>query len=211
MIETSSLPDRRSKRIRNVSRLFRILCGLGVVFGCLMAIASWFAPITNPSKLSFHFGTPEAQTPPKVSTEATADQKEIRVRFSLSTDDDEAASPPIKESIKPGFRWTLRPMIFGMTLFWTLGVGVLYRLFKLYERGMIFTAANVRCIKWLGGWMLVSCVLSNVIQISKLIIYDCADVDLRISTRFFVGILVLLVAWIMEEGGKIQEENTLTI
>jgi hypothetical protein len=181
MTETSSLTDRRSKRIRNVSRVFRILCGLGVVFGSLLAIASWFAPIRNPSELKFYFGS-EKPPPEKVLAEGSNPSKEYRVRISLG---DEANVAPMQERVKPGMRWTIRPMIFGMTVFWTLGVVVLYRLFKLYEEGKIFTAANVRCIKWIGGWVLGCWALSNVIQMLKLITYDSADVDLDIGSRFF--------------------------
>jgi Protein of unknown function (DUF2975) len=206
MIETTAFTDHRLKRIRNVSRLFRILCGLGVGCGFLLAIASWFAPIKNPSELSLHLGTP---TPPeKVLAEAPGPLKEYRVRISLG---DEANVAPMQERVKPGMRWTVRPTIFGLTLFWTLGVVVLYRLFKLYEQGKIFTAENVRCIKWIGVWVLGLWALSNVIQMLKLITYDSADVDLDVGSRFFVGVLVLLVAWIMEEGAKMREENALTI
>jgi hypothetical protein len=208
MIETHSLTDRRLKRIRNVSRVFRILCGLDVVFGCLLAIASWFAPITGTSGVNFHFGTEKA---PPEKVESPSVSKEWRVRFSLRMNEDEATDAPMQERVKPGMRWTIRPIIFGVTMFWTLGVAVLYRLFKLYQQGKIFTAENVRCIKWIGGWVLGSWALLNMIQVSKLITYELADVDLSIGPRFFVGILVLLVAWIMEEGGKMQEENALTI
>ena len=62
-----------------------------------------------------------------------------------------------------------------------------------------------------GGWVLAAWVLSNVVEVIKLITHDSADVDLRIGATFFGGILVLLMSWIMEEGGKIREEQELTI
>jgi len=204
----------RMKRIQRVSRGCRVLCGVAFVITCLLAIAVLFVPITNPSKMDFHIRTPQTsatqQPPRKDAEDATTETKAMRVRFTLGGDDDQSAQP-IEEKIKPGFRWTTRPILLGMILFWTVGIGVLYRLFKLYERGMIFTPANVRCIKWLGGWVLAAWVLSNVVEVFKLITYDSADVDFRIGATFFAGILVLLMSWIMEEGGKIQQEQALTI
>src|SRR6476646_10614540 len=100
MIEANSLTSRRLKRIRNVSRLFRILCGLGVVFGSLLAVASWFAPIRNTSELKFYFGS-EKPPPEKVLAEAPST---YRVRFSLKTDEDEANAAPMEERVKPGMR-----------------------------------------------------------------------------------------------------------
>jgi hypothetical protein len=203
----------RMKRIQKVSRVLRILCGIAFVLCSLIAIASLFAPITKPTRMDIRWGNQETSTAQKESQKASGepvtDVKTVRVRFSIG--DDEYANPPIEEKIKPGFQWIARPLVFGAVLFWSAGIAVLYRLFKLYEQGMIFTPANVRCIKWLGLWALSGWALSNVVQISKFITYNSADVDLGLTSTFFAGVLVLLMSWIMEEGGKIQEEHSLTI
>jgi hypothetical protein len=197
--------------------LFRILCGLAFLFCSLLALASLFAPLSNTGKMSFRIGTPEAagtqQTAGKDPDGANTKNKTIRVRFSVHAggEEDQAATPAIEEKIKPGFRWIARPLLFSIMLFWSIGIAVLYRLFKLYEQGMIFTPANVQCIKWMGVWGLAAWALSNVIELSKLITCDSADVNLGITSPFFAGILVLLISWIMEEGGKIQEEHALTV
>jgi hypothetical protein len=179
----------------------------------LIAVASLFAPITKPTRMDIHIGNQEAPAVQKASQtdsgEPVGDIKTVRVRFSIG--DDDYASPPIEEKIKPAFQWIARPLVFGAISFWSIGIAVLYRLFKLYERGIIFTPANVECIKWLGLWTLAGWALSNAVEISKLITYDSADVNLGLTTTFFGGVLVLLMSWIMEEGGKIQEEQALTI
>jgi hypothetical protein len=206
-------PHPRIKRIQKVSRLLRVLCGIAFVGCCLIAILSLFAPTKTPMRMDVHFGTGEAATPGAGSQtdagEAQSDGKTTRVRFRIG--DDDGANPPIEEKIKPGFQWVARPLIFGATLFWSAGLAILYRLFKLYERGIIFTAPNVQCIKWLGVWALAGCALSNAIQVAKLITYESADVDLGITSTFFAGVIVLLMSWIMEEGGKMEEERALTI
>jgi hypothetical protein len=210
----ANLPQQpRMRRIQKVSRMLRILCGIAFVICALIAIASLFAPITKPTRMDVRWGNQAATATQKDSqndsAEAESDVKTVRVRFSIG--DDEYANPPIEEKIKPGFQWIARPLIFAAILFWSVGIAVLYRLFKLYEKGMIFTPANVQCIKWLGLWALAGWALSNAVQILKLIAYDSADVNLGLTSTFFAGVLVLLMSWIMEEGGKIQEEHALTI
>jgi hypothetical protein len=100
-------------------------------------------------------------------------------------------------------------MLFGIILFWMAGIGILYRLFHFYERGIIFAAANVQCIKWIGMWLLEAWALSNAIEISKLVTHESADIDLRIDETVLVGLPVLLISRIMEEGGKIHAQGEL--
>jgi len=180
----------------------------------MAAILALFVPLKSPTQMFFHVGTPEAsvteKTPQKGSGEITTVEHTVRVRFGLGADDSDNY-PPVQESIKPWFRWSARPLLLGICLWWGVGLGVLYRLFQLYERGLIFTVANIQCLKWFGAWVLACWALSNVIELSKLLTYDSADVNLRIGSTFFAGILVLLISWIMEEGGKLQEDQALTI
>jgi hypothetical protein len=110
----------------------------------------------------------------------------------------------------------------------------LAKLFYFYERGMIFATATIRCIKTLG----LLCVMNWLITVSLRISsdhsrpllfpvppgYEVHIVDTRIGLSFFsfslgginlglllAGIVIVLVAWIMDEGRKIQEEQELTV
>jgi uncharacterized membrane protein len=83
-------------------------------------------------------------------------------------------------------------------------VGVLLRLFRLYGRGILFTAKNVTCIRFLGWWLIIDWVIDYQLQgLAK-------DMDLS-TTPVFIGFLIIFVAWIMDEGRKIQEEQALTV
>ena len=205
----------RMKRIQKISRMFRLLCAIDLVISSVLAVIILFGPTSEDSTARFHLGTPESpaakESAGKSPEEINAEPKPITVRFAVRFGEDSNREPAIVEKVKPGFRWINRPLLFGITLFWMAGIGILYRLFHFYERGIIFAAANVKCIKWIGMWILAAWALSNVIEISKLVTHESADIDLRINETLLAALLVLLISWIMEEGGKIQEEHDLTI
>jgi hypothetical protein len=81
---------------------------------------------------------------------------------------------------------------------------VLSCLFRLYERGTFFAARNVNYIRFFGYVLIIEWVVD----------YHLSDVvhDLILSTMpIFAGLLIIFVAWIMDEGRKIQEEQELTV
>lgn len=83
-------------------------------------------------------------------------------------------------------------------------MGMMIRLFRLYGRGILFSARNVTCIRFLGWWLIVDWVIGYQMQgLAK---------DMSLSTTpVFIGLLTIFVAWIMDEGRKIQEEQALTV
>ena len=119
----------------------------------------------------------------------------------------------------------------------------LARLFHFYERGLIFAAETIRCIKFLGllcavGWMFKLVMHLLVRQQPLAAIRSMADIkalspgitvkgvlvthyqmgffsfDFGTGIDFgllFAGIIIVLIAWIMDEGRKIQEEQVLTV
>ena len=109
----------------------------------------------------------------------------------------------------------------------------LINLFRYYERGLIFDGKTIHCLRILGilcvaGWMLngVShyCSILEYQQLrpppnlSHSPIEIVHDIDFYGLTFFyfdfsllFAGIVIVLIAWIMDEGRKIQEEQELTV
>ena len=82
--------------------------------------------------------------------------------------------------------------------------GILFALFRLYGRGVLFAAKNVHYIRLLGYWLMIDWILDYQMQ--------SAFHDMALSiTPVFVGLLIIFVAWIMDEGRKIQEEQELTV
>ena len=115
----------------------------------------------------------------------------------------------------------------------------LFRLFSLYEQGLIFSAQTIRCIKILGvlcavGWALITLlqllphplpssqiiqthppeatVIKGVVVSSYRLGFFSFDFGTGINFGLlFAGIVIVLIAWIMDEGRKIQEEQELTV
>ena len=86
--------------------------------------------------------------------------------------------------------------------FWAMIV--LSCLFHLYERGIFFASKNVNYIRFFGYYLMISWVIDDQMQ-SKF-------QDMALSTgQLFGGFLIIFIAWIMDEGRKIQEEQELTV
>jgi hypothetical protein len=113
----------------------------------------------------------------------------------------------------------------------------LTQLFRLYERGQIFAAGTIRCIKKLGLICLAGAAFKSAIHFFPKPTFSPPQASLppgvTITTTgihtfqmgfftfdfgtgvdfglIFSGIVIVLVAWIMDEGRKIQEEQELTV
>ncbi len=94
-------------------------------------------------------------------------------------------------------------------------------LFQLYGNGLIFTEENVNCLRSLGRTLLVwvACdilryaLLSIVLTLGSppgkgLLVVGINSGDL---TGVFVGIVVLIISWVMDEARKLEEEQALII
>jgi hypothetical protein len=82
--------------------------------------------------------------------------------------------------------------------------GMMLRLFRLYGHGILFSAKNVNCIRFLGWWLIIDWIIDY--QMQGLLM------DMSLSTTpAIVGLMIIFVAWIMDEGRKIQEEQELTV
>lgn len=101
------------------------------------------------------------------------------------------------------------------------GLHYLMNLFKLYEKGEIFQPANVLCFRNLS-WVLIWWFLAGVIHRSLLtlaitlhnppgqrrISLDLSSADL---TALLIGGVLAVIAWVMEEGRKLQEDQDLIV
>jgi len=116
------------------------------------------------------------------------------------------------EKLKPEYSWLKRPLICALLVIPATFVWLLYRLFSLYSRGVMFGEANVRYIKWLGYWMIAAWLISMPMQLLQYLQNTNAlSFNFSVDGYFFGGVLVILLAWIMEEGRKLQEEQSLTV
>ena len=82
--------------------------------------------------------------------------------------------------------------------------GTMLRLLWLYGKGILFSAKNVSCLRFFGYYCIIDWLVDYQMQ-SYL-----HDVNLSI-TPIFAGFVIIFIAWIMDEGRKIQEEQELTV
>ena len=92
----------------------------------------------------------------------------------------------------------------------------MYRLFDSFSRGQIYTRENVAHIKttglliifvWVGSWLAES-VLSSLARADGVILEGSTTVDF---SYFIIGFLIVTIAWVLDVGASIQEENERTI
>ena len=125
-----------------------------------------------------------------------------------------AYSPIVKLDFRPETMW-LYPVfwiLFGA--FVLRGIGFFYRLFANLEKGIIFGAENVRCVRNIGWWLVAVPFLSMSFEVTKFIWAvptDCTVDLFNLPTDLMKGFFVIFIAWIMDEGRKIQEEQELTV
>ena len=101
------------------------------------------------------------------------------------------------------------------------GLRKLESLFSLYEQGLIFTESNVKCFRSLGRGLIVwvgcdvvrNSLLSIVLTLDNPPGHRVVTVGLGSAdfTAVFVGIVVLIISWVMDEGRKIQEDQALIV
>jgi len=99
------------------------------------------------------------------------------------------------------------------TVAYLLGVISFYRLLCLYENGVIFSVANVSEMKKLGSYLAgygILAVAANVTYTGG-IVFPWVVLEGIASPWIVVGGAIYLVARIMDEGRKIQEEQELTV
>jgi hypothetical protein len=95
-----------------------------------------------------------------------------------------------------------------------LGLMAFYRLLNLYEKGIIFSAENVSQIRRMGQLAVFYGVLNAFLPVyaaRALALSPTIPLDIISSPSFLAGCLTIIVAWVMDEGRKIQEEQDLTI
>jgi hypothetical protein len=142
------------------------------------------------------------------------------------------ATHSIGEAISPG------PHLGGLlNLAYPMIVAVWYwklaQLFRFYERGLIFAAETIHTLKVLGILCAVSGIAFSIVSLTNKLFFPphllppnvTVTVTKSYQLGFFnfdfgtgidfgalmAGILIVIIAWIMDEGRKIQEEQALTV
>ena len=83
-------------------------------------------------------------------------------------------------------------------------MAVFDRLFRLYGKGILFSARNITYIRFQGYYLILDWVVYYQMQ------GELHDMVLN-TAQPYIGFLIIFIAWIMDEGRKIQEEQELTV
>ncbi len=105
--------------------------------------------------------------------------------------------------------------IYGALCFlaWLPAMIAITRLLECYEKGNLFGAKNVSYIRQLG----ILAISFGVISASRPIFEKYAVelpilmLNILVSPWLIAGFLTIIIAWVMDEGRKVQEEQELTV
>ena len=102
-----------------------------------------------------------------------------------------------------------------------IGLYTLAKLFALYEKGCIFTQKNVACYRILGRLIICGVfigVVYRTVLILALTLFNPPGqriLSIGFGTKeieiLLIGIIVLIITWVMEEGRMIENEQALTV
>lgn len=100
-------------------------------------------------------------------------------------------------------------------------LNLLIKLFKNYEQNEIFTTTNVTYYRRLGYSVFLWIIFDKIVEILTSIILTFQNpVGHRVMAVKFsgadlvglgAGVIIILIAWIMNEGHRLQEDQSLTI
>jgi len=106
---------------------------------------------------------------------------------------------------------SIKPVVY-MVAFW-----LLYKLLGLYREGIVFTADNVAAIRKIG-WALVSIDIAGMVQtlvtgpVLTIFHISPSHISARLEIGFLiVGLFVVLIAYVMDIGRELKEQDSLVI
>ncbi len=115
-----------------------------------------------------------------------------------------------------GFGISCIPLAINLFIIYSL-----IKLFKLYEKGEIFSIENVRRIRNVGWGLLVGQIVGPISDGFLGVAltwhnpphhrYASITLDQTNLGVLFIALMVILISWIMAEGCKLREEQQLTI
>jgi hypothetical protein len=99
------------------------------------------------------------------------------------------------------------------TAVYLLGIISFYRLLCLYEKGVIFSGTNVSEMRKIGSYLVgygILALSANIVYVGSFN-FPLVLLEGVASPWIVAGGAVYIIAWIMDEGRKIQEEQELTV
>lgn len=99
--------------------------------------------------------------------------------------------------------------------------GLLFKLFSLYQQGLVFTFANIRCIKNIGTVLLAWIALKLIypVIVTLVLRFSGASETLALYVSLgsgelkllLIGLVIYVIAWVMSEATSLHQEQELVI
>ncbi|WP_423063981.1 DUF2975 domain-containing protein [Candidiatus Paracoxiella cheracis] len=113
-----------------------------------------------------------------------------------------------------GFLTSLIPTAASMIILYSLAC-----MFKHFERGNIFGINSARCLKIVGITILIWEIIHPFYDILMSYVLTHFTDHTRLAIQFdisnlrglIIGIVLFVIAWVMEEAAKLKEEQDLTV
>ena len=210
--------EQRRLRIKRVGKILKWLSALAILWVAVAATYTLFAPVVS---VGARYSDPLVSIEENIfDGDQTKDQdpKEHGNRIYLEMN---GRTPELRvfsyhpglggrSQILQGREWLARLAALAFLGYLTLGACIFFRLFQQYEYGHTLTRRTASLLKWIGLWMLGLWCLSILFQISKFAWDSSPTLHLYID-HLPEGLFICLVAWVMEEGQQLAEEQSLTI
>lgn len=220
MENANTTADRRKLRIRQVGKFLKWLTVLVLLLMAAMAVVTFFAPIVS---VGPRYTDPLA---PTAENEIDGDRTQARapsfekhgnrIYLEMAGQMPEwrvfSYHPGLggRSGVLHGREWLARLAALAVLGYGALGAGLFFRLFQLYEYGHTLTRRTASLLKWIGLWMLGLWCLSILFQISKFAWDSSPTLNITFD-HIAEGLFICLVAWVMEEGRQLAEDQALTI
>jgi hypothetical protein len=118
---------------------------------------------------------------------------------------------PGPSDILAGREWVARIVAFLHTLYYAMGGILFVLLFSSYEKGRVFNLDTVRGLRWIGFWMIGAWLAGVLFNFSGILWREMPPIELSLGPELLSGLFLCLIAWIMEEGCRLAEEQALTV
>jgi hypothetical protein len=101
--------------------------------------------------------------------------------------------------------------------YWSAGIWMLVRLFGVLASGRIFSPESGRWLKRFGFWIATALIVPIVLRMAlDMMVFGALgtirDAPLApLVGAFFVGLFLIMLGWVLEEGSELQAEQDLTV
>ncbi|MCC6232904.1 MAG: DUF2975 domain-containing protein [Verrucomicrobiales bacterium] len=120
---------------------------------------------------------------------------------------------PGRPEIQAGREWVGRALGAMGILYGVVGAWLFRRLFAGFQSGATLAHGSARVMKWIGVWMMGYWAWGMFVQLAKSWWISSGYLSLQVDAGMGLlpGVIVYLIAWILEEAGELAEEQALTV